>query len=217
MAVSGCRSSGCVIPFCFVQFAEVGIAYVRCPPPTAGVMMRRVERHRVERHRGGGGVAVAEPARVGPSPVAVGPDSKRRCSSSSRPSRTTIAPGATKIASSTPPTALPHGRYVRLVGRRCPRPRLPRPPRRSLITHSGSSSPVRGERFLEEPGPSASRRGCRRRIVCPGEGDGRAPSSAAVEQCGKDRAVGPVHAWPRVGAAGHGERMAKHQQLDVLG
>ena len=40
-------------------------------------------------------------------------DPSRRFSSSSRPSRTSIAPGAITIASSSPPTSPPHRRHVR--------------------------------------------------------------------------------------------------------
>ena len=37
------------------------------------------------------------------------------------------------------------------------------------------------------------------------------------DQRGEDRAVGPVEAWPGLGAAQHGNLVPQHEQLDVLG
>jgi hypothetical protein len=37
------------------------------------------------------------------------------------------------------------------------------------------------------------------------------------DQGGEDRPVGPVQAWFWVGAAEHGDLVAQHHQLDVLG
>ena len=38
-----------------------------------------------------------------------------------------------------------------------------------------------------------------------------------ANQRGEDRAVGPVQAWPGMGAAQHGNLVPQHEQLDVLG
>jgi hypothetical protein len=34
---------------------------------------------------------------------------------------------------------------------------------------------------------------------------------------GEGRAVGPVQAWPRMGAAQHGNLVPQHEQLEILG
>jgi hypothetical protein len=37
------------------------------------------------------------------------------------------------------------------------------------------------------------------------------------QQCGEDRAVGPVHAWSGMGAAQHGNLLPQHEELKVFG
>jgi hypothetical protein len=44
----------------------------------------------------------------------------------------------------------------------------------------------------------------------------QAPGQEQDER-GEDRAVGPVQAWPGLGAAQHGNLVPQHEQLDVLG
>jgi len=42
-------------------------------------------------------------------------------------------------------------------------------------------------------------------------------SRQELDECGEDRAVGPVQAWPGMGAAQHGNLVPQHKELDVLG
>jgi hypothetical protein len=46
---------------------------------------------------------------------------------------------------------------------------------------------------------------------------GAQPSGQAPDEGGEDRPIGPVHRWPRVGAAEHGDLVPQHEGLDVLG
>ena len=63
-----------------------------------------------------------------------------------------------------------------------------------------------------------ARRRCHRRTV-PGDDQPVHPRLCLQEpdQCGEDRAVGPVQPGPRMSAVKHGDLVPQHEQLHVLG